>query len=156
MTVTERVPSILKKDKDLLKDLIELIFKLMIDIDSDIDESWMRPKEGYKENDDEDGEDNVNFGKGCIDKIISAVGDEICLPLLSIIVQNTLANDTDWRYKNASLMAFSQVGEYVDDIKAIGAMINVIVQNLQHQNPKIRYAALHCIGQICDDMSEDF
>jgi len=51
----------------------------------------MRPKEGFKDNDEgEEGEDNVNFGKGCIDKIISAVGDEITLPLLSVIVNNTI------------------------------------------------------------------
>ena len=157
VTVVERIPSIVKKNNELLKELIELIFKLMIDIDADIEESWLRPKEGFKENDDgEEGEDNVNFGKGCIDKIISAVGDEICLPLLSQIVNNTLANDSDWRYKNASLMAFSQVGEYIDDIKNIGAMVPQVLQHLQHPNPRIRYAALHCIGQISDDMTEDF
>lgn len=79
----ERIPSIVKKDVDLLKMIIELVFRLMIDIDTDIEEDWLRPKEGFKDNEDEDDEDNVNFGKGCIDKIISAVGDEICLPLLS-------------------------------------------------------------------------
>jgi len=158
VTCIERVPSIVKKDQELLKQLIELIFKLMMDIDADIEESWMKPKEGFRDNEDGgDGEeDNVNFGKGCIDKIISAVGDEICLPLLSIIVNNTMSNDSDWRYKNAGLMAFSQVGEYIDDIKNIGAMVPIVVQHLQHQNPKIRYAALHCIGQISDDMTEDF
>jgi len=56
----------------------------MIDVDEEIEHTWLRPPEGFKENDDgADGEDNVNFGKGCIDKVISAVGDELCLPLLS-------------------------------------------------------------------------
>jgi|DEB0MinimDraft_12_1074336.scaffolds.fasta_scaffold11517_3 importin-5 len=147
VTVVERIPSIVKKDKQLLQNIIELIFKLMIDIDESIEESWMKPKEGFKDADDgEDGEDNVNFGKGCIDKIISAVGDEICLPQLSVIVNNTMANEADWRYKNAGLMAFSQVGEYIDDIKNISAMVPIVVQHLQHPNPKIRYAALHCLG----------
>lgn len=96
VTVIERIPTIAKKNEELLKNLIEVIFKLMIDIDSDIPESWMRPKEGFKDKentDDMDCEDNVDFGKGCIDKIISAVGDTICLPLMSTIVQNTIAND---------------------------------------------------------------
>ena len=35
-------------------------------------------------------------------------------------------------------------------------MTPIVVQHLQHPNPKIRYAALHCIGQISDDMTEDF
>lgn len=156
VTVIERIPSIVKKDTDLLKMIIEIIFRLMIDIDSEIEEEWLKPKEGYKDNEDDGEEDNVNFGKGCIDKIISAVGDEICLPLLSVIVNNTLSNDSDWRYKNAAIMAFSQVGEYIDDIKNIGAMVPIILTHLKHQNPRIRYAALHCIGQISDDMTEDF
>ena len=109
VTVIERIPSIVKKSNtDLLKNLIELVFKLMIDIDEDIEDSWCRPKEGFKDADEgEDGEDNVNFGKGCVDKIVSAVGDELCLPLLSVIVSNVLENNSDWRYKNAGLMAFS-------------------------------------------------
>jgi len=93
----------------------------MIDIDPDIDEDWLKPVEGFKDNNDgeNDQEDNVNFGKGCIDKIISAVGDEICLPYLSQIV-NTMIGNEDWRCKNAALMAFSQVGEYIEDTKNIG------------------------------------
>lgn len=98
MTVIERIPSIVKKNTALLKEIFELVFKLMIDIDPEIDADWLKPKEGFKDDNDGDdeGEDNVNFGKGCIDKIISAVGDELCLPILSGIVQVTIQN-TDWR-----------------------------------------------------------
>jgi len=156
VTVVERIPSIVKKNTDLLKELIELIFSLMRDIDEDIEEDWLRPKEGYKEMADGEEEDNVDFGKGCVDKIISAVGDEICLPILSIAVNNTMSDDSDWRAKNAGLMAFSQVGEYIDDIKSIQVMVPIVCQHLEHPNPRIRYAALHCIGQISDDMTEDF
>jgi hypothetical protein len=53
-------------------------------------------------------------------------------------------------------MAFSQVGEYVDEVDKIRPMVPVILQHLQHPNPKIRYAALHCIGQLSDDMPGDF
>ena len=157
VSVIERVPSIGKKDVDMLKHLFQLIFQLMVDIDSDIEESWLRPKEGFKENSEgEEGEDNVNFGKGCIDQLISAVGDEICLGILGEIVKETMANDSDWRYKNAGLMAFSQIGEYIDEISKIEPMIPVVVQHLDHPNPKIRFASLHCIGQLSDDMTEEF
>jgi len=82
--MVERLPGIAKKNTTLLQQLIEVVFKLMLDVDEDIEQEWLKPKEGFKENNDaDDGEDNVSFGKGCIDKIISAVGDEICLPLLS-------------------------------------------------------------------------
>jgi len=157
VTVIERVPSIVKKDEELLKQLIELIFKLMIDIDESIEDEWMKPKEGFNDSGQaEEGEDNVNFGKSCIDKIISAVGEQKCLPILSSIVDTTINNDSDWRFKNAALMAFSQVGEYIDDIKNISAMVPIVLTHLKHPNAKVRFAALHCIGQISDDMTEEF
>ena len=53
-------------------------------------------------------------------------------------------------------MAFSQVGEYIENISDISAMVPVVLAHLSHENPKVRFAALHCIGQISDDMTEDF
>ena len=154
VSMIERKPSLVKKDIILLKDILEQTFQLMIDIDQDIDESWMKPKEGFV-GEDED-EDNVSFGKTQIDRLIATIGDEIMLPLIGELVQNTVANDDDWRYKHAGIMAFSQVGEYVDDPSKIGVMIPVVLQACSHQNPMIRYAALHCIGQLSDDMPNDY
>jgi importin-5 len=57
-----------------------------------------------------------------------------------------LKNNEDWRYKNAGLMALSQVGEYLEDVKTISPMIPTVVEHLTHPVPKIRFAALHCIG----------
>ena len=81
-TIVERQPSIVKKDEALLKDLLELIFQLMIDIDSDIDESWLRPKEGYVDGGDDEEEDNVAFGKGLVDRLVAGIGDQVMLPLI--------------------------------------------------------------------------
>jgi Importin repeat len=47
VTLVERKPSLAQKDIALLKDMLEQIFKLMIDIDEDIDSEWLKPKEGF-------------------------------------------------------------------------------------------------------------
>ena len=73
VTMIERKPSLIKKDEALAKDVLESIFQLMIDIDTDIDADWMRPKEGFAGEDEE--EDNVNFGKTAVDRLIGGVGD---------------------------------------------------------------------------------
>jgi importin-5 len=78
------------------------------------------------------------------------------LPLIGTLVMNTIANDVDWRFKHAGIMAFSQVGEYVDDPEKIKMMVPIILQHCAHPNPKIRYASLHAIGQIADDMPDEF
>ena len=105
VTMVERKPSLMKKDEALTKDILEQIFQLMIDIDDDIDASWMTPKEGFQGEDEE--EDNVNFGKTAVDRLVAGVGDAHMLPLIGQLVQTTIANETDWRYKHAGIMAFS-------------------------------------------------
>lgn len=154
VTMIERKPSLAKKDVDLIKDVLESIFQLMIDIDEDIENDWLCPKEGFAGEDEE--EDNVNFGKQAVDRLVAGVGDQVMLPLIGQLVTNTIQNDTDWRYKHAGIMAFSQIGEYVDEIEKIKPMMPIVIQHLAHPNPKIRYAALHCVGQLSDDMPGDF
>ena len=127
----------------------------MIDIDEDIDQAWLRPKEGYQLGNDEE-EDSVQFGQTCVDRLLLGIGETIMLPLIFQLVEKTIANDSDWRYKNAGILAFSQVGEYVDELSKIAAMITAVIQHLQHPHPKIRHASLHCIGQMAVDMAEEF
>ena len=50
----EQKPSLAKKDEALIKDVLEQIFQLMIDIDTDIDNKWICPCEGFAGEDEED------------------------------------------------------------------------------------------------------
>lgn len=84
VTLIERLPSVVKKDIETLKDILDTIFRLMIDIDEDIDADWMSPKEGYSIEEDE--EDNVKFGQTCVDRLVSCIGEEIMLPLIGELV----------------------------------------------------------------------
>lgn len=59
----------------------------------------------------------------------------------------------DWRYQNAAIMALSQVGEYIDDVKTVQPIMNIVLSNYKHENPRIRHSVCHCIGQISDDMN---
>jgi hypothetical protein len=86
ITIIERIPSIAKKDKETLMNLLDLVFKLMIDIDSEIEMSWEKPKEGFKADEEEEDEDSVHFGKQCVDRLVSSVGEDVILPLISTLV----------------------------------------------------------------------
>lgn len=75
VTIVERYPKVVQKDEVLLKDILETLFKLMIDIDAEIDQSWMKPREGFVNGEDEE-EDNVSFGKSCVDRLVSSIGEQ--------------------------------------------------------------------------------
>jgi hypothetical protein len=102
----------------------------MIDIDEDIDDDWLVPKPGHAIEEEE--EDNVKFGQTCVDRLVSCIGEDTMLPLIGTLVINTMANDTDWRYKHAGIMAFSQIGEYVDEPEKIATMIPTLVEHFSH------------------------
>ncbi len=58
----------------MLKGLLDLACKLMIDIDTDIDDDWMNPKPGFKLKDEQE-EDSVVFALECINRIFHAAGE---------------------------------------------------------------------------------
>ena len=92
---------------------------------------------------------------GAIDRIIYSVGDKEVLPILSDGIKKLLEKP-DWRYQYTAIMALSQVGEYMEDVTHISSIIDMIANYLHHENPMLRYASCHAIGQISDDMQPKF
>lgn len=127
-TIAERQPTLLKENVSYLRDMLDTVFKLMIDINDEIDEKWGNPKDPAQIKEEVD-EDPVVLGKEVIDRLCASVGGETMLPLVCILVENTIQNDDDWRFKNAGLSAFSQIGEYVDNIEQIKDMIPTVVEH---------------------------
>jgi len=73
-----------EKERTKLKDTVNMLFHGMINIESEIEEDWMKPAEGFK-NDAENGEcdnDEVHFGMQGVDRLISSIGEKIMLPIL--------------------------------------------------------------------------
>jgi len=155
VTISERYPEMIKKNTNYLNQILELIFTHMIGIDSEILPEWANPPDGFnEENEEEDDQKIIKFCMNCIDRLISHVGSQIMLKHLSDCVAKMLSTD-DWKMKNAALMALSQVGEYMENIKDIEPILATIGQHVSHENPRIRYACLHCLGQLSDDMSPE-
>ena len=80
-----------------------------------------------------------------IDRLIESIGEKEMLPILSLLVHQLLQHQ-DWRYKYASIMALSQVGEYIEEINEIKPIIDLVTPMLQDPTPMIRYAVCHAIG----------
>mmetsp|Transcript_13234 Transcript_13234/g.11321 ORF Transcript_13234/g.11321 Transcript_13234/m.11321 type:complete len:100 (+) Transcript_13234:848-1147(+) len=59
--------------KDIMKELIEMIFSYMIDCEEELDEDWMTPKEGFVEADikDDSLEADHKLGMHFIDRLIA-------------------------------------------------------------------------------------
>ena len=56
----------------------------------------------------------------------------------------------DWRYRNAAIMALSQVGEYIDEINDLKQ--NVYVKWIRNDSPnKLTKGAISCSVKITND-----
>lgn len=155
-SISQRYPEILKKDSVLLGKVVEMIFSQMLEIPEEVSDEWKSPPDGFNEDDDLDDSNVGKFCMDCIDRLLSHIGPKIMLPFLSDCIQKLLASD-DWKMIHAAFMALSQIGEYmVDKPEEVAPIVEKIGIYISHDNPRIRYACCHCIGQLADDLAPDF
>ena len=153
VTMIEQKPTLAKKSNVLLKDVVEQTFKIMIDVDEEIDEAWLKPDDAFLGEDEE--EPNVSFGKMVIDRLFAAVEDEKMLPVFDEYV-NYVLDKENWRYKQAGMMALAPIGEHIYGPSTIELMVPKVIKNCADVNPKIRYDALYCLTQLAEDMHAEF
>jgi len=156
ITIFRRMPGILKKHKAQLWALCSAVFNIMVSIESEIEHSWEKPDEGFNLNDEIlNIEENVNFGLITYDQLLNSLGDDEMLPIMEKVLETALSS-TDWRYRNAGLMAIAQIGEYVLDPTKIKNVIPILISHLEHPHSKVRFAALYAFGIFAHDMAPDF
>lgn len=153
----ESYPELLENNQNKLTQVVELIFKNMIEIEDEVDEEWMSPPAGFNDDMEEDDDQRViKLGLDFIDRLIGILGSEKMIPFLSNYI-NTMLKDPNWKMQHAAVMTISQFGEYLDDKdEEVKGLVNIIAQNSNSQNPRIRYACCHSLGQFADDLAPDF
>ena len=57
---------------------------------------------------------------------------------------------------HAAIMTMSQIGEYIDTDEQPEEFLNILEQQSKHENPRVRYAVCHALGQFADDQAPKF
>ena len=89
-----------------------------------------------------------------MDQLSSAVGYEKMLNTIWVQAES-LYKVGDWRLKNAVLMTLSQLSED-QSLSQIGTMMDLIKMGYKDPHPKVRFSAVHALGQFSDDLKPDF
>lgn len=156
VSMAQRYPDMLRNNPNLLKRVIEMIFMHMLEIESDVTDDWQNPPAGFDEERDEaDDQRIIKYACDCIDRLFSHVGSEIMIPELNNLTEMLLGSG-DWKKIHSAIMALSQMGEYIPNIEAIAPYVEMLDKYMVHQNPRVRYACCHCVGQFSDDLYPDF
>jgi hypothetical protein len=135
-----------------------LVCEVCMEMMCEVEDGEEDLKEWAARMDDEEGEEDqddlFHAGEECIDRIVEAVElDHIEQALFTLI--DTYAKRTDWQAKFAALCAIRQTIEYMEE-KHIEPMATVLLAHMDHPHPRVRYAALHALGQLANDQSPHF
>lgn len=156
LTMVEKNPKLLINDQDKLVILVEAIYKYALEMDTDIDEEWMTPKADSYFDEEYIPETKLAAALSLIDRLTNTLGSELMLRLLSDIVLKLLSNGDNWQYKYIGYMTIGQMSENIEDITHVDNILPKIFADSRDNNPKIRYACLHCISLMGEHLKPQF
>mmetsp|Transcript_4884 Transcript_4884/g.15357 ORF Transcript_4884/g.15357 Transcript_4884/m.15357 type:complete len:1114 (-) Transcript_4884:70-3411(-) len=151
-----------KKPKWLAKSLpafAPIALECCMDMMYEVDDTEADLKAWAERMDDEEGEEDADelyhSGEEAIDRVVQAVGMEGVSSALFALI-GRFASQEAWQAKHAALAAIKQTVEYADEREHINEMAKLLMQHADHQHPRVRYAALHAIGQLSNDQAPQF
>ena len=100
---------------------------------------------------DTDGDEATNYdiGEENVDRFAQSLGGEVVLPVVFAIVGEFIRGD--WQHKVAAIMTLSQCAEVIEDEAHTDAVVQLLLEQVADAHPRVRYAALHAIGQSSTD-----
>ena len=156
INLIEEQPEIMKKRKEDLKILFDMIYKYSLEMNKEIESSWYNPKVNNYEEIDIIEEENVQFSQGLVERLVESLGLNETQSLLTELINN-LINQNDWVFKYIGLFSFSSLSSYDEiDLSTIEIAFPVIFDLTKFEHPKVKFAAIHCINKLCDNFNPHF
>ncbi|KAF4751010.1 hypothetical protein FOZ62_026640 [Perkinsus olseni] len=148
-SLAEKKAKMCMKVPNFITDAVKtcLIFMLEIDGDGDDTEAWCKR---FADQDDDEDVTNYEVGEENIDRFAQALGAEKTLPVVFQTVAEFVRIGT-WKHKVAAIMTLSQVAEVVEEETQMDEIVKLLLQHMGDQHPRVRYAALHAMGQTATD-----
>ena len=153
VTLTEahdKAPGMMRK-LNSQTNFVRKFFALMMDFLLDIEDE----AEWYTSESDADDSvsDKYQAAQECLDRIAINLGGKATLEAGSGLIQSYIA-DADWAKRNAALVAISQIAEGCSKLmlKNLPNVATPCLNAFQDPHPRVRWAAVNCVGQLCTDL----
>ena len=157
VSIIESHPKVICDDKEKLNLLINSIYRYAMEIDEEIDDEWLTPKSLSLSEEEFIPEEKLDEALSLIDRIILGCKSKVVLPIISQIVMELLNHKPDsWKYKYIAYISVVKIANYVKDIKDIDQIIPIILNDINNENPKIRYGCLFCISEFSSGLKDEF
>merc|ERR1719188_1952 len=80
--------------------------------------------------------------------------ESVSSALFQLVAQ--FASQEAWQAKLAALTAVKQTVEYVEETEHMNEMAKLLLAHMDHPHPRVRYTALHALGQLSNDQAPQF
>eukprot|EP00752_Nemacystus_decipiens_P012203 g10819.t1 len=129
--------------------------------DRDEDEelgAWLSMADGGRE-DSGNGDDLSMIAASALSRISIALGGQAVLSSAMPVCSEFLQDTSSWRRRKAGLLTLLLIGEgcgedLADSGLLPGIVLGPVLAGLQDEHPRVRHAALACVGQMTEDFGE--
>ena len=97
-------------------------------------------------------EEEVDDCFAYISRLFETLGFEFVMKNYSPMIMEMINNTKSWKSQYIGFIAISELMEHVTDLDSIENIIQPILNNLDNDHPKIRYACLQCISVMSDNL----
>jgi HEAT repeat protein len=151
----EHLRSSTRKNQQIVEQLITACMHMMTEIDDEkewYEKDSLSASEGDAAEDDS-GYSNLEAAQGSLDRIAIALGGKIVVPKAFRYIDQFLQRSDDWRFRYAAIMTINQIGEGCEKHmeRQLGDVLKLVVGATKDPHPRVRWAAINCIGQMSTD-----
>ncbi|KAF9521782.1 armadillo-type protein [Crepidotus variabilis] len=155
ISLTESRPSMVKKVSGWTETIVRACLEGMGEFDEDESlDSWLKDDPSSNAS-PADTDSAPALYEQAIDRLACALGGRSVLPPAFQYIPSMMAS-YDWRVRHAGLMAIAAIGEGTGRVmqKELGKVVDLVIPMFADSNPRVRYAACQCVGQLCTDLEE--
>ncbi|KAI0919362.1 hypothetical protein AcV7_006120 [Taiwanofungus camphoratus] len=151
ITLSEARPAMVKRVDGWTGAVVRGCLEGMGEIPEDETDVWFEADPGEDPTDDT----YPHVYEQSIDRLACALGGKAVLPAAFQYIPAMLASH-DWRLRHAGLMAIAAIAEGTSKVlqHELGKVVDLVTPMFADPHPRVRYAACHCIGQLCTDLEE--
>lgn len=151
----ERVPNLFKKDQEKLAHFVETIYKYALEFDKEITDEWCNPKSDDYIDEEIIEDEKLSAAFSFLSRLVQTIPDESLFELQKIITK-LLEVEGDFRYKYIALFSISELTNHVDDISSIESILPKVFLLTNHENVKVRNAALFALRNFSEEYQKEF
>jgi importin-5 len=157
IALAESASGMMRKCKGQLNEFIGALLKICADIgDSEFSE-WAveQNEESFGDGCEED--EFAEVGEQAFDRLARAIGGKVLFPLLMPLAEQALSSQ-DWKMRRSGLTAIALTAEGCKKaiLPNIAQLTRGIMGFFGDPHHRVRYAAIHCVGQFATDFPGSF